>query len=442
MASDSDERFGREESEGDWPQGNRRPRLQHRDDRPQRGGHDRYPSQGYDRGPRGGGSHDRRPYSPHPHARSGGSDYGEHRDRYPSRNHDRDRDRYPSGPGRERGGYRRDDDRQGSGYRRQSPDGWRDRDRDSYRPQRRDSFQGRPSSGGYRSYGRDRGPQQDRRPGGYRPDHRSGGYRPEHRSGGYRPEHRSGGYRPDQRPGGYRSDQRSGGYRPDQRRREEWHDSDRHRGRHFQGRNDHQHERPERHEQQESAVMLCEEIMLRADCSREMSEQLVSGGRMTVDGADAQEDMQISSAAVLRADGLLLRRGLARAAVSKQHFEHAPPGEEGHTSKLHKVMAKTGVATRRESEALIAEGRVAVDGKVAEIGARVGIGATIEIDGERKFVFEMPDVEGASAPVPADENQPEEAAGADAAAAKAELQAPGADVPAAAVAAAQEAADG
>lgn len=39
--------------------------------------------------------------------------------------------------------------------------------------------------------------------------------------------------------------------------------------------------------------------------------------------------------------------------------------------RLHKVLAAAGVASRRASEALIAEGRVTVDGKVARLGAQV-----------------------------------------------------------------------
>jgi 23S rRNA pseudouridine2605 synthase len=50
--------------------------------------------------------------------------------------------------------------------------------------------------------------------------------------------------------------------------------------------------------------------------------------------------------------------------------------------KLQKVLARAGVASRRVVEALIAEGRVSVNGTVAEVGARVdGDVDVIEVDG-------------------------------------------------------------
>ncbi len=50
--------------------------------------------------------------------------------------------------------------------------------------------------------------------------------------------------------------------------------------------------------------------------------------------------------------------------------------------RLQKILAERGVASRRKSEALIAAGRVSVDGKVvSELGARVAESARIALDG-------------------------------------------------------------
>ncbi len=52
------------------------------------------------------------------------------------------------------------------------------------------------------------------------------------------------------------------------------------------------------------------------------------------------------------------------------------------TEKLHKVMARSGLASRRASEILITRGRVLVDGETAEIGQRVDPEtASIMVDG-------------------------------------------------------------
>jgi len=50
--------------------------------------------------------------------------------------------------------------------------------------------------------------------------------------------------------------------------------------------------------------------------------------------------------------------------------------------KLQKVLARSGLGSRREMERWIAEGRVAVDGKVATLGDRVGERARIAVDGK------------------------------------------------------------
>jgi 23S rRNA pseudouridine2605 synthase len=50
--------------------------------------------------------------------------------------------------------------------------------------------------------------------------------------------------------------------------------------------------------------------------------------------------------------------------------------------RIHKVLAAAGVASRRASEALVAEGRVRIDGKPASVGQKVDPDRSrIEVDG-------------------------------------------------------------
>lgn len=51
------------------------------------------------------------------------------------------------------------------------------------------------------------------------------------------------------------------------------------------------------------------------------------------------------------------------------------------TQKLHKVLAQTGLGSRRDMELLIRDGRVTVNDKVATIGARVGSADQIKVAG-------------------------------------------------------------
>ena len=50
--------------------------------------------------------------------------------------------------------------------------------------------------------------------------------------------------------------------------------------------------------------------------------------------------------------------------------------------KLQKVLARTGLGSRREMERWIEGGRVAVDGKTASLGDRVDDRANIAVDGK------------------------------------------------------------
>ena len=60
--------------------------------------------------------------------------------------------------------------------------------------------------------------------------------------------------------------------------------------------------------------------------------------------------------------------------------------------RVHRALARAGVASRRGAERMVAEGRVTVNGAVAEIGQRVGPADTVSVDGEpigaeRRAVF-------------------------------------------------------
>src|SRR6185436_4072949 len=59
---------------------------------------------------------------------------------------------------------------------------------------------------------------------------------------------------------------------------------------------------------------------------------------------------------------------------------HSPP-PDAPTQKLQKALAQAGLGSRREIEGWIRAGRVSVNGQPAPVGARVGTGDSIEIDG-------------------------------------------------------------
>lgn len=52
------------------------------------------------------------------------------------------------------------------------------------------------------------------------------------------------------------------------------------------------------------------------------------------------------------------------------------------SEKLQKVLARAGLGSRRKLEEWIRDGRIRVNGKIAELGARVGPRDQIEVDGE------------------------------------------------------------
>ena len=51
------------------------------------------------------------------------------------------------------------------------------------------------------------------------------------------------------------------------------------------------------------------------------------------------------------------------------------------SEKLQKVLARTGLGSRRELETWIADGRVSVNGQVATLGDRAEPEDTIRVDG-------------------------------------------------------------
>lgn len=55
------------------------------------------------------------------------------------------------------------------------------------------------------------------------------------------------------------------------------------------------------------------------------------------------------------------------------------PGEQ--SEKLHKALAAAGLGSRRDMEALIAEGRVSINGQVAKVGDRVKPGDLVKVNG-------------------------------------------------------------
>jgi 23S rRNA pseudouridine2605 synthase len=59
----------------------------------------------------------------------------------------------------------------------------------------------------------------------------------------------------------------------------------------------------------------------------------------------------------------------------------AHSGDPGDSLRLHKALAQAGLGSRRAMETWIAAGRVLLNGKVAQIGARLGAGDKVSVDG-------------------------------------------------------------
>src|SRR3546814_7991399 len=72
---------------------------------------------------------------------------------------------------------------------------------------------------------------------------------------------------------------------------------------------------------------------------------------------------------------------------STRTFARRMPGPTGGPSmRLNKHISDSGLCSRREADRLVAEGRVTVDGQRARIGAEVGEGADVRIDGQKLAV--------------------------------------------------------
>lgn len=67
-----------------------------------------------------------------------------------------------------------------------------------------------------------------------------------------------------------------------------------------------------------------------------------------------------------------------------------PPVEAPQGEKLQKVLARTGIGSRREMERVIEQGKVTVNGQTARLGDRVDVADRIEIDG-RRIKLEKPE---------------------------------------------------
>lgn len=77
---------------------------------------------------------------------------------------------------------------------------------------------------------------------------------------------------------------------------------------------------------------------------------------------------------------MAIRNRTANKKITEKNPVAAPvkPSEE----KIQKVLARAGLASRREIERWVSEGRVSINGKTATLGARVGNGDELKVDGK------------------------------------------------------------
>ena len=93
--------------------------------------------------------------------------------------------------------------------------------------------------------------------------------------------------------------------------------------------------------------------------------------------------MFAASVAVRRASASGPRRTAATACAGALTRRHDTRVEPSAATRINRYLAAAGVASRRGADALVAAGRVAIDGVVAGPGSQVAPGQTVTVDGLR-----------------------------------------------------------
>ncbi|HEY6135452.1 MAG TPA: pseudouridine synthase [Rubrivivax sp.] len=106
-----------------------------------------------------------------------------------------------------------------------------------------------------------------------------------------------------------------------------------------------------------------------------------------VSGAfDAEIEMPAAPAEATEPSNVIEPGEQGEAPTSAEAVPAAPPrrvlAPEADAPKLHKVLAQSGVGSRRDLEQMIADGRVTVNGQPAHTGQRISFGDRIQIDGK------------------------------------------------------------